>query len=159
MIHDIDILLCLMKAEVRKVHAIGLPVLTPYADFANARIEFENGCVASLTASRVSKEKTRRTRIFQPDGTLTIDYLTQKAFLTKKTAFSGKREPSEIVTEEIPVTRVDALESEIHSFLRSVKHREKVRVSGRDGKKALKVAFQILEKIEEDMRKRKGWHN
>ncbi len=86
MIHDIDILLCLMKAEVRKIDAIGLPVLTPYADFANARIEFENGCVASLTASRVSKEKTRRTRIFQPDGTLTIDYLTQKAFLTKKAA-------------------------------------------------------------------------
>jgi len=159
MIHDIDILLCLMKAEVRKIHAIGLPVLTPYADFANARIEFENGCVASLTASRVSKEKTRRTRIFQPDGTLTIDYLTQKAFLTKKAASSGKREPSEIVTEEIPVTKVDALESEIHSFLQSVKHREKVRVSGRDGKKALKVAFQILEKIEEDMRKKKGWHS
>jgi len=159
MIHDIDILLCLVKAEVRKIDAIGLPVLTPYADFANARIGFENGCVASLTASRVSKEKTRRTRIFQPDGTLTIDYLTQKAFLTKKAASSEKREPSEIVTEEIPVTKVDALESEIHSFLQSVKHREKVRVSGRDGKKALKVAFQILEKIEEDMRKKKGWHS
>ena len=156
MIHDIDILLCLMKAEIRKIHATGLPVLTPYADFANARIEFENGCVASLTASRISKEKIRRTRIFQPDGILTIDYLTQKAFLTKKAASSGKREPSEIVTEEIPVTKVDAMESEIHSFLQSVKHRKKVRVSGRDGKKALKVAFQILEKIEEDMRKRKG---
>jgi predicted dehydrogenase len=159
MIHDIDILLCLMKAEIGKIHAIGLPVLTPYADFANARIEFENGCVASLTASRVSREKTRRTRIFQPDGTLTIDYLTQKVFLTKKVASSGKKEASEIVTEEIPVTKVDALESEIHSFLQSVTHRKKVRVSGRDGKKALKVAFQILEKIEEDTRKKKGWHN
>jgi predicted dehydrogenase len=159
MIHDIDILLCLMKAEIGKIHAIGFPVLTPYADFANARIEFENGCVASLTASRVSKEKTRRTRIFQPDGTLTIDYLTQKAVLTKKAPSSGKREPSEIVTEEIPVTMVDALESEIHSFLQSVTHRKKVRVSGQDGKKALKVAFQILEKIEEDTRKKKGWHN
>jgi predicted dehydrogenase len=159
MIHDIDILLCLMKAEIEKIHAIGLPVLTPYADFANARIEFENGCVASLTASRVSKEKTRRTRIFQPDGTLTIDYLTQKAVLTKKAASSGKREPSEIVTEEIPVTKVDALESEIHSFLQSVTHRKKVRVSGWDGRRALKVAFQILEKIEEDTRKKKGWHN
>jgi predicted dehydrogenase len=159
MIHDIDIILCLMKTEIGKIHAIGLPVLTPYADFANARIEFENGCVASLTASRVSKEKTRRTRIFQPDGTLTIDYLTQKTVLTKKAASLGKREPSEIVTEEIPVTKVDALESEIHSFLQSVTHRKKVRVSGRDGKMALKVAFQILEKIEEDTRKRKGWHN
>ena len=159
MIHDIDILLCLMKAEIKKIQAVGLSVLTPYADFANARIEFENGCVASLTASRVSKEKTRRTRIFQTDGTLTIDYLNQKAFMTKKATSSGKREPSEIVTDEIPVNKVDALETEIHCFLQSVKHREKVRVSGRDGKEALKVAFQILEKIEEDTRKRKGWHN
>ena len=84
MIHDIDILLSLVKSKVRQIHAIGLPVLTPYADIANARIEFENGCIANLTASRVSKEKTRRTRIFQPDGTLSIDYLAQKAFLTKK---------------------------------------------------------------------------
>jgi predicted dehydrogenase len=159
MIHDIDILLCLMKAEIEKIHAIGFPVLTPYADFANAQIEFENGCVASLTASRVSKEKTRRTRIFQPDGTLIIDYLTQKAVLTKKAASSGKRKPSEIVAEEIPVAKVDALESEIRSFLQSVTHRKKVRVSGRDGKKALKVAFQILEKIEEQTKKGKGWHN
>ena len=156
MIHDIDVLLCLMKAEVRKIHAIGFPILTPYADFANARIEFKNGCVANLTASRVSGEKIRRSRIFQPDGTLTIDYLAQKAFLTKKATSSGNLNPSEIVTEEIPVTKVDALESEIHSFLQSVRHRKKARVSGRDGKEALKVSFQILEKIEEEMRKKKG---
>ena len=156
MIHDIDVLLCLMKAEVRKIHAIGFPILTPYADFANARIEFENGCVANLTASRVSGEKIRRSRIFQPDGTLTIDYLAQKAFLTKKATSSGNLNPSEIVTEEIPVTKVDALESEIYSFVQSVKHRKKARVSGRDGKEALKVSFQILEKIEEEMRKKKG---
>jgi predicted dehydrogenase len=112
-----------------------------------------------LTASRISKEKTRRTRIFQPDGTLTIDYLAQKASLTKKAVSSGMKEPSEIVIEEIPVTKVDALESEIHSFLQSVRHRKNVRVSGRDGKKALKVAFQILEKIEEDMKRKKGRHN
>jgi predicted dehydrogenase len=159
MIHDIDILLCLIKAEVRKIHAVGHPVLTPYADFANARIEFENGCVACLTASRVSKEKTRRTRIFQPDGTLTIDYLTQKALLTKKATSSERSESSEIVTEEIPVTKVDALESEIHSFVQSVRHRKKVRVSGQDGEKALKVAFQILEKIEEGMKRKKGSHS
>ena len=159
MIHDIDILLCLMKAEIKRIDAIGLPVLTPYADFANARIKFENGCVASLTASRISKEKTRRTRIFQPNGTLTIDYLMQKASLTKKAASSGKEEPLEMVTEEIPVIQADALESEILSFVQSVRDRKKVRVSGRDGKRSLEVAFQILEKIEEDMKRKKGWHN
>lgn len=147
MIHDIDILLNLLKSEVKQIHAIGLPILTPCLDVANAWIEFENGCVANLTASRVSKEKTRRTRIFQSNGTLTIDYLTQKASFTKKMAPSERKEIPEMVTEEIPVIKVDPLETEIRSFLNSVKERSDVRVSGRDGKRALAVAFQIIEKI------------
>jgi predicted dehydrogenase len=147
MIHDIDILLNLLNSKVKQIHAIGLPILTPCVDIANAWIEFENGCVANLTASRVSKEKTRRTRIFQSNGTLTIDYLTQKASFTKKTAPSKRKEIPEMVTEEIPVIKVDPLETEIRSFLESVKERSNVQVSGRDGKRALEVAFQIIEKI------------
>jgi len=159
MIHDIDILHYLLKAKVKEIRAVGLSVLTPFADFANARIEYDNGCVASLTASRVSKEKVRRTRIFQSNGTLTIDYLTQKAFFVRKVTAPGEREPSETVTEEIPVAKVDALEAEIHSFLQSVRDRKKVRVSGWDGRQALQVAFQILEKIEEGKGRKKGRHN
>jgi predicted dehydrogenase len=159
MIHDIDILHYLLKATVKEIRAVGLSVLTPFADFANARIEYDNGCVASLTASRVSKEKVRRTRIFQSNGTLTIDYLTQKAFFVRRATTPGKREPLETVTEEIPVAKVDALEAEIHSFLQSVRDRKKVRVSGWDGRQALQVAFQVLEKIEEGKGSKKGRHN
>jgi len=155
MIHDIDILLNLLNSKVKQIHAIGLPILTPCLDVANAWIEFENGCVANLTASRVSKEKTRRTRIFQPNGMLTIDYLAQKAFFTKK-APSERKEIPEMVTEEIPVVKVDPLETEIRSFLKSVRERSDVRVSGRDGKRALQVAFQIIEKIAESSEK-KDW--
>jgi predicted dehydrogenase len=147
MIHDIDIILNLLNSEVKQIHAIGLPILTPCLDIANAWVEFENGCVANLTASRVSKEKTRRTRIFQSNGTLTIDYLTQKAFFTKKRLPSERKETPEMVTEEIPVIKVDALETEIRSFLNSVRERSNVRVSGRDGKRALEMALQIIEKI------------
>jgi len=149
MIHDIDILLSLVNSKVKEIHAVGIPILTPHSDFANAWIEFENGCKANLTATRVSEEKTRRTRIFLPNGILTIDYLTQKASFAKRADHPGKNKISEIVAEEIPVSKVDSLEAEIHSFLQSVRDRKPARVSGRDGKQALEVALQIIQKIDE----------
>lgn len=148
MIHDIDILLSWMNSEVKQIHAVGLPILTHHIDIANARLEFENGCTANLTASRVSKEKVRKTRIFQPEGTLSIDYLSQKVSVSKKVAHPEKDdEGSEVVTEDIPVEKVDALETEIRSFIQSVKNRSHVRVSGKDGKRALEVALKIVQKI------------
>jgi len=148
MIHDIDILLSLVNSKVKEIDAVGIPILTPHSDIANARIEFENGCRANVTASRVSKEKIRRTRIFLPNGTLSIDYLIQKVSLTKRVDDPIKHKIPEIVTEEIPVTKVDSLEAEIHSFLQSVRDRKRVRVSGWDGKRALEVALQIIQKID-----------
>jgi len=148
MIHDIDILLSLVNSKVREIDAVGIPILTPHSDIANARIEFENGCRANVTASRVSKEKIRRTRIFLPNGTLSIDYLIQKVSFSKRVDDPIKHKIPEIVTEEIPVTKVDSLEAEIHSFLQSVRDRKRVRVSGWDGKRALEVALQIIQKID-----------
>lgn len=156
MIHDIDIALNFIKSKVKEIRAIGLPVVTPYVDVANARIEFENGCVANLTASRVSKEKTRRTRIFQPEGTLTIDYLSQKAFFTKKVTLLEKNKTAETITDEIPVNKVDSLETEIQTFIESVRYRKDVLVSGKDGRRALEAALQIIEKIDEGMQRRRG---
>lgn len=156
MIHDIDIALNFIKSKVKEIRAIGLPVVTPYVDVANARIEFENGCVANLTASRVSKEKTRRTRIFQPEGTLTIDYLSQKAFFTKKVTLLEKNKTAETITDEIPVNKVDSLETEIQSFIESVRYRKDVLVSGKDGRRALEAALQVIEKIDEGMQRRRG---
>jgi len=148
MIHDIDIILNLVNSKLKELQAVGIPVVTHHIDIANARIKFENGCTANLTASRVSKEKTRRTRIFQPDGTLSIDYLSQKVSLSKRAARPGKEEIPRIVTKEILAKKVDLLETEIHSFLQSVRNRKNVRVSGWDGKRALEVALQIIQKID-----------
>jgi predicted dehydrogenase len=148
MVHDIDIILTLVNSEVKQIHAVGIPVLTRHIDMANARIVFENGCTANLTVSRVSAEKVRKTRIFQPDGTLSIDYVSQTVIFSRKMVPAEKEGPPEMVTEEIPVRKVDLLEAEIDSFLGSVKNRKRARVSGWDGKRALEVALQIVDRIE-----------
>jgi len=155
MIHDIDIILSLVNSKVKQLQAAGVPILTQYPDMANAYIEFENGCIASLTASRVSREKIRKTRIFQPDGILSIDYLSQKLSLSKKGVPPGEEKIPEMVTEEIPVPKIDLLEAEIRSFLQSVRNRKSARVSGLDGKRALELGLQIIQKIEDLGKKRK----
>jgi predicted dehydrogenase len=148
MVHDIDIILSLVNSTVKKLQAVGIPFITRYLDIANARIEFENGCTASLTASRISEEKVRKTRIFQPEGIFSIDYLSQKLSFSKKGDSLGKEMIPEMVTEEIPVKKIDLLENEIHSFLQSVRDRKEARVSGLDGKRVLEVALQIIQKID-----------
>jgi len=149
MIHDLGIILTLVKSGVKSLQAVGVPILTRYPDIANARIEFDNGCVASLTASRVSKEKVRKTQIFQPEGILSIDYFLQKLFLSKKREPPEAGKVPEMVTEEIPVEKVDLLEAEIRSFLQSVRNRKPVRVSGLEGKQALELALQITKQIDD----------
>jgi len=153
MIHDIDILLSLVVSRVKEIDAMGIPILTPHSDIANARIQFENGCRANVTASRVSKEKIRRTQIFLPNGTLSVDYLIQRVSFTKRVDDPSRDKIPEIITEEIPVTKVDSLEAEIRSFLQSVRDRSRARVSGRDGKQALEVALRIIQKIDENGRR------
>lgn len=156
MIHDIDILLSWVHSPVAEIHAVGIPILTHHIDIANARIEFENGCIANLTASRVSREKTRRIRLFQPSGYLSIDFLAQKVSMARK-ALSRERGVPEIVTEEIPVKKVDPLEMEIRSFVRSVRERKEAGVSGRDGRRALDVAHRIVGKIFERVTTCRSW--
>ncbi len=155
MVHDIDILLSLVNSKVKEFQAVGIPILTHSPDIANARIEFENGCIASLTASRVSEERIRKTRIFQPDGILSIDYLSQKLFLSKKGIPLGEEKIPQMITEEIPVKKIDPLEAEIHSFLQSVRDRKNARVSGLDGKRALELALQIIQKMNDLNQKKK----
>jgi predicted dehydrogenase len=155
MVHDIDIILSLVDSKVKELQAVGIPFITHTLDIANARIEFENGCTASLTASRISKEKVRKTRIFQPNGIFSIDYLSQKLSFSKKGGSLGKEKIPEMVTEDIPVEKIDLLETEIHSFLQSVRERKNARVSGLDGKRALEVALQIIQKIDDLNEKKK----
>jgi len=154
MIHDIDILLNLVSSKVKQLQAVGVSILTQYPDIANARIEFENGCAASLTASRVSTDRVRKTRIFQPDGILSIDYLSQELFFSKKGVSSEEEKMPEMAIAQIPVQKTDLLEAEIRSFLQSVRNRNNPRVSGLDGRRALDLALQIIQKID-DLNKKK----
>lgn len=155
MIHDIDLLLSWVDSEVKGLQAVGTPVLTPHVDVANARIEFENGCIASLTASRVAPEKLRKAHLFQPDGYFSIDYLSQKAFFSGRKSVSKGERGYESVAEEIPVRKIDSLEAEIQSFLQSVKNRRPALVSGRDGKRALELALRISRTITQGITDRK----
>jgi predicted dehydrogenase len=157
MVHDLDIILSLVKTKVKHLEAIGIPILTRTADIANARIEFESGCTANLTANRVSEEKIRKTRIFQPDGILSIDYTLQKLSFSKKVLLPGKEKNPEMLTEEVPVKKIDLLETEIHSFLQSVRNRSRPQVSGTDGRQALELALRIIEKINDLNDRKKSW--
>ncbi len=151
MVHDIDIVLNLANSGIKRLEANGSSTLTPYFDIARARIEFENGCIANLTASRVSKEKKRHMRIFQADGTWMIDYLSQKASYSKKMDPSGKGSLSERAPEELPVRKTDPLEMEIRSFLQSVRDRKEPKVSGRKGRQVLEVALSIIQNMKANL--------
>ena len=149
MIHDIDIILSWIPSKVKWFHAVGIPVLTSHIDIANVRVEFENGCTANLTASRVSREKMRKIRLFQPTGYLSIDFLNQKAILAGKKKEEGKKGLPGIFVKKFPVKKVDPLKMEIESFLQCVRTRGTPRVSGRDGRRALELALQIVQSIQD----------
>lgn len=141
MIHDLDLLLSWISSPIKSIFSVGLPILTPHSDVAHARIEFENGCIASLLASRFSKEKVRKAQIFQPESMVLIDFLNQKASYIQKEGHLGGR------VKEIPVTPSDPLELEIRDFIQSVRDRRVAKVSGQEGRRVLELALQILQQI------------
>jgi predicted dehydrogenase len=146
MIHDIDVVLAFAGSEVLEVRAAGVPVLTPRVDIANARLEFANGCVANLTASRVSAERVRKLRFFQPHQYVSIDYAAQEA-----AAVSVKPRPEgrpKFESLSLPVERAEPLRLEIESFLAAV-NGDQVKVPGEDGRRALRLAIEVTEKVRE----------
>ncbi|MCK4739273.1 MAG: Gfo/Idh/MocA family oxidoreductase [Deltaproteobacteria bacterium] len=154
MIHDIDIILNLARAEVEKIDAVGIPVISGKVDIANARLEFKNGCVANVTASRVSKEPQRKMRIFQNETYISVDFATQQISIAKLEGAKDGEKPR-IINEELQIERQDSLLEEIKSFLNCSATREAPLVSGSDGKRALAVAAEIQEAVEESIQKRK----
>ena len=122
MIHDLDVVLDLVRSPVRSVSAVGLPILSRKVDIANARIEFENGCVANLTASRVSTEKVRKLRFFQPSQYVSLDYTRQDVVVLSVQPGQGGMLPV-IAPQKIETARVEPLKAEIESFLRAVENR------------------------------------
>jgi predicted dehydrogenase len=149
MIHDIDIVLCLERSALKQISAVGISVLSPHVDIANARLEFESGCVANLTSSRVSMEKMRRIRVFQEDAYLALNFATQEISCYRKEK-SDRLSPHGlpyILREEIEVEKGEPLKSELESFIHCVRRRTRPLVSGEEGERSLAVACEIKEKF------------
>ncbi len=142
MIHDLDIVLSLVRSEIRQVHAVGLPVLSARADIAQARVEFATGCVANLTASRISTEKIRKLRFFQPRQYVSLDYARQDGAVFSVGA------SQQIEWRPLAVERAEPLEREMAAFLEAVEKRSPPRVSGQDGRRALAAALRIRSEME-----------
>ena len=152
MIHDLDIILSFVRSPVKQIHAVGIPVLTDKVDIANTRVEFEGGCVANITASRISFEDRRRIRVFQPDTYLTLDYASKEITLYHRT-FSAENQRFQLSAEQIEVEPGDTLEKEIRSFVLACLNRTPPAVTGEDGRNALAVAMRISEQIQENIKK------
>jgi predicted dehydrogenase len=157
MIHDIDIILSLVKSNVKNVFANGVNVLSDTPDIANVRIEFDNGCVANLTSSRISMKKMRKMRLFQKDSYVGIDFLDKKTEIIKyktpddKNVFSFDVETNhgkKTIAIASPVIKENnAIKTELQSFINSINANKRTVVSEIDGYRAMEVAHMILEKI------------
>jgi predicted dehydrogenase len=146
MIHDLDLILAMVKSEVTAIEAVGVPVLTDKFDIANARLRFATGCIANVTASRISKERVRKIRFFQPDAYISIDYAEQEVEGYRLKRREGQR--PEIQGGKLPVTREEPLKRELEDFVRAVRDKRPPLVTGEDGLRALKLAQAIAEKME-----------
>lgn len=146
MIHDIDIILGLVKSPIKRIDAVGVNVLTPFEDIANARISFTSGCVANLTASRVSEEPMRKIRIFLKNAYISLDYRNQQAFIYKK-------ESAGIKKASLPIEKEQPLKKELASFIDCVRERKEPIVSGEVAREALAVALKIRDMIWKTPRK------
>lgn len=161
MIHDIDIILSLIKSNVRTIMASGVPVLSDTPDIANVRIEFDNGCVANLTSSRISMKKMRKMRLFQKDAYIGIDFLNKKSEIIKyktpedQNVFTFDIDTGKgvrtIAVAAPEIKEDNAILSELQSFVDSIRHDHPTEVSELDGYRAMEVAHQVLTKINRNL--------
>ena len=166
MIHDLDVVLSFVRSPVKEIRAVGLPVVTGKVDIANVRLEFESGCVANLTASRISTERVRKLRFFQPHEYISVDYTRQDVLQfrvaeTKKFSVEqllGMTEPSSgvpipgVTVNRLSIEPEEPLHAELKSFIAAVRHRSRPDVTLEDGRLALATALQILSAIAEHIK-------
>jgi predicted dehydrogenase len=145
MIHDLDLLLSVVKSEVIQIEAVGVNVLTPKADIANARLRFASGCIANVTASRISRERVRKARFFQNDAYVSIDYAAQELEIFRLVKGNGR---PIIQGGKIAVDNEEPLRRELEDFIDAVRTRRQPGVSGRDGRDALALATRVAETME-----------
>ena len=156
MIHDLDIVLSFVNSPLKEIRAVGLPILSGKVDIANVRIEFESGCIANFTASRVSTERVRKLRFFQPQQYVSLDYGRQDVMLFSIGQSGAPGTPSvnpQIQVVKLPTVQEEPLHAELNSFLESVQKRSRPLVSLEDGRRALAVALDIVAGIGEHGRK------
>ena len=167
MIHDIDIILSLIKSKVESVEASGVAVVSESVDIANARIKFENGAVANVTASRISQKKMRKMRIFQKDTYLSLDFITGTSEVYRLIPAEEKNDShfisfgeigvgehkKKVIYEQPQIKEVNALKYELRLFIKSIHEKTKPVISGEDGHRALRIAETILNKIEQSRQK------
>jgi predicted dehydrogenase len=145
MIHDLDVVLSLVRSEVESIEAVGVPVLTGRVDIANARLRFANGCIANITASRISRDRVRKIRFFQPMAYLSIDYAAQKLEVWRLVKGSGPM-PS-IQGGDAPVVNEEPLKRELADFVEAAATKRAPAVTGEDGRRALALATAITGKM------------
>ena len=149
MIHDIDIVLSLVNDDLKYVSAVGSPVLTQHVDIANARLEFANGAIANVTASRVSAKKFRRIRVFSQDGYHALNFTDQQIDIVRKKQIQPGQQFPELSSERLEVTPRPPLDAELEHFVSIVKNKQQPFVTGQDGIRALRVAELVKSKIQE----------
>jgi predicted dehydrogenase len=160
MIHDIDVVLSVVKSDVKKISASGVAVVSDTADIANARIEFENGCVANLTSSRISLKSMRKSRFFQRDAYISVDFLKKKTEVVRLKSVIGEPGPLDLVIDlgkdkgskqiyfdNIKIEEGNAIKMELELFIQSIMNDTPTPVTANDGRKALEVAHRIMEKL------------
>ena len=147
MIHDIDIILNFVRSEIVNIHAAGIPVISGHVDIANARLEFKSGCVANVTASRISTKNERKIRLFQKDTYISVDFANQGiTVIQRNDKVEGGLIPG-MEINQLSFAKGDALEDELKSFVKTVRRRENPEVTGQMGRDALKIALSIMEQI------------
>ena len=164
MIHDIDIILSLVKSNIKRISASGVAVVSDTPDIANTRIEFDNGCVANITASRISVKNMRKMRLFQRDAYISIDFLKKKTDIVRLKNIEGEPKPDEMyidlgegkgkkaITFEMPeITDSNAIKSELKAFSQSIINDTPTQVTMEDGYNALDVAHKIIEKLNQTL--------
>jgi predicted dehydrogenase len=145
MIHDLDLVLSMVDSEVASIEAVGVPVLTDRADIANARIRFANGCVANITASRISRDRTRKIRFFQRDAYISIDCGAREAEVYRLVRYPDRRPAIEGGRIEVPDS--EPLRNELQDFVDAVRFGRAPQVGGRDGRRAVALAAEITDRM------------
>lgn len=157
MIHDIDIILSIVRSRVARINATGAPILSENIDIANARIEFENGCIANVTACRVSRKKMRKMRIFQKNKYISIDFLARETdiyWLSENSQSASEASPKkQILFRKISIPEGNPLKEELEAFIKAVITKETPHITAEEGLEALKVAIEIEKQVKENLKR------